>query len=171
MTPPVPSAPAATPAGLADALRRALTDGDGELRRLAGLQPANRADRFRTLLTVYDVHTAPLPALGPVARFQHHPVIAELKGRLEAAWLAELARPPVPADLAEDPVEAVRVIAARDRLPTAYRWLAKEAGWEEVIRFLALEGGPDAGFDDLVAVCQIGLHGAAKLELARNYWD
>ena len=27
------------------------------------------------------------------------------------------------------------------------------------------------GLDDLVAICQIGLEGEAKLELARNYWD
>ncbi|MDP9071611.1 MAG: iron-containing redox enzyme family protein [Actinomycetota bacterium] len=25
--------------------------------------------------------------------------------------------------------------------------------------------------NDLVAVCQIGMEGVAKLELARNYWD
>jgi hypothetical protein len=62
-------------------------------------------------------------------------------------------------------------VAARDRLPAAYRWLAKEAGWDDVVRFLALEGGPDGGFDDLVAVCQVGLAGSAKLELAKNYWD
>jgi hypothetical protein len=40
-----------------------------------------------------------------------------------------------------------------------------------VVRFLALEGGPDAGFDDLVAACQVGLSGAPKMELATNYWD
>jgi hypothetical protein len=39
------------------------------------------------------------------------------------------------------------------------------------VEFLSLEGGPDGGFDDLVAACQIGLDGEAKLELARNYWD
>src|SRR4029077_2119294 len=37
--------------------------------------------------------------------------------------------------------------------------------------FLALEGGPDADFDDLVAMCQIGLSGLPKLTLAANYWD
>ena len=60
---------------------------------------------------------------------------------------------------------------ARDRLPAAYRWLAKEATWTELVDFLALEGGPDGGFDDLVAVCQVGLSGSAKLELGKNYWD
>jgi hypothetical protein len=65
----------------------------------------------------------------------------------------------------------MRALAARDRLPEIYKWLAREASWEEIVTFLALEGGPDAGFDDLVAACQIGLTGRAKLELATNYWD
>jgi hypothetical protein len=59
----------------------------------------------------------------------------------------------------------------RDRLPPAYRWLAKEADWSQLVGFLALEGGPDGGFDDLVALCQVGLHGSAKDELAKYYWD
>ena len=65
----------------------------------------------------------------------------------------------------------MRALAARDRLPSIYKWLAHEASWEDIVTFLALEGGPDAGFDDLVAACQIGLTGRAKLELATNYWD
>ena len=65
----------------------------------------------------------------------------------------------------------MRALAATDRLPTTYRWLARTAGWEQLVRFLALEGGPDGGFDDLVALCQVGLSGSAKLELGKNYWD
>jgi hypothetical protein len=65
----------------------------------------------------------------------------------------------------------MRALAARDRLPDIYKWIARDASWEEVVTFLALEGGPDAGFDDLVAACQVGLSGDAKLELATNYWD
>jgi hypothetical protein len=41
-------------------------------------------------------------------------------------------------------------------IPSVYDWLAVSPTaptWE----FLALEGGPDADFDDLVAICQIGL--------------
>jgi hypothetical protein len=56
-------------------------------------------------------------------------------------------------------------------LPAVYRWLAREASWSQDVDFLALEGGPDAGFDDLVAACQVGLFGSAKMELATNYWD
>lgn len=65
----------------------------------------------------------------------------------------------------------MRRLAARDRLPEIYRWLAEEADRDQLVRFLAVEGGPDAGFDDLVAACQLGLRGAAKVELAVNYWD
>ena len=56
-------------------------------------------------------------------------------------------------------------------MPTAYRWLADEATWPKVVNFLALEGGPDGGFDDLIALCQVRLAGSAKLELAQNFWD
>ena len=140
---------------------------------LTDARPVDRADRARTLLAVYDLHTAPVPVLGPAARWQGSPVIAGLKARLEADWLAELSAEPVPADVPTDEgvVTALRLLAARDRLPPAYRWLAKEASWPDVVQFLTLEGGPDAGFDDLVAQCQVGLSGAPKLELARNYWD
>jgi hypothetical protein len=52
-----------------------------------------------------------------------------------------------------------------------YDWLAGGADRSDVVEFLALEGGPDADFDDLVALCQIGLSGLPKLTLAANYWD
>jgi hypothetical protein len=126
---------------------------------------------------VYDLHTASLDVVGEAARFQHAPALAELKGRLEADWLAELelawAEAGALADC-EGPdqvVRAMRAVAARERLPEAYKWLAKTATWEQLVEFLALEGGPDGGFDDLVSVCQVGLTGTAKLELGKNYWD
>jgi hypothetical protein len=166
---------------LADALEAALTaaptDGGAALTALAGAEPVDRRDRFLVLLSVYDLHTAPLEVVGERARWQHSPVLAELKGRLEAPWLAELdaawqaAGALTQCRSAAEVVQAMRAVAARDRLPASYRWLAKEATWEQVVDFLALEGGPDGGFDDLVAVCQVGLGGTAKLELGKNYWD
>ena len=165
--------PAATT--LAGALDHALTSGD--LTGLAGREPVDRADRFRALLAVYDLHTAPLDQLGDRVRLQHAPEVAGLKVRLEAAWLEELeqawqeAGALVQATDVPRVVQAMRAVAAKDRLPAAYRWLAKEASWEELVDFLALEGGPDGGFDDLVALCQVGLSGSAKLELGKNYWD
>jgi len=140
-------------------------------------RPDDRRDRFLTLLDVYDLHTAPLEQLGDRVLFQQHPGIARLKGALEAEWLAELEVDWVQAGALgdvggpEDVQKAMRVLAARDRVHPAYRWLADEASWDELLRFLALEGGPDGGFDDLVAACQIGLSGSAKLELGKNYWD
>jgi hypothetical protein len=165
----------ATP--LADTLRLALQDDDtAALDALAEAVPDGLRDRFSTLLTLYSLHTAPLETLGAAARHQHRPTLAALKGRCEAEWLAELEDLPAPdghdrATDAEGLVAAMRTLAARDRLPELYKWLASSAQWDEVVHFLALEGGPDAGFDDLVAACQIGLTGAPKMELAVNYWD
>src|SRR5206468_3416330 len=41
----------------------------------------------------------------------------------------------------------------------------------QLMVFLAVEGGPDAVFDDLVALCQVGIRGIAKVTLGANYWD
>lgn len=166
----------ATP--LADTLRLALQDDDTiAVDALIDAVPEGPRDRFTTLLTLYSLHTAPVHGLGSAARHQHHPALVALKVRCEADWLDELGD--VPADCSEDGdpatatglLSAMRTLAARDRLPGIYKWLARDAEWDEVVRFLALEGGPDAGFDDLVAACQIGLTGAPKMELAVNYWD
>lgn len=140
-------------------------------------RPVGRRDRFLTLLRIYDLHTAPLEVLGDAARHQHAPAVAELKVRLEAEWLVELdaawaaAGALAECRTPEEVVRAMRAVAAKDRLPPAYKWLAARATWEQVVGFLALEGGPDGGFDDLVAICQVGLSGSAKLELGKNYWD
>lgn len=142
------------------------------LQGLADAEPASRRDRALVLLQVHDLHRAPLADLGDRVRWQHHPAIASLKSRLETAWVAELdAR--IDGDLDEGgAAETLRAIAARDRAPAVYQWLAEDAGWDAVLRFLALEGGPDDIFDDLVATCQVGLPvGPAKMELASNYWD
>ena len=65
----------------------------------------------------------------------------------------------------------MRMIARRDLVPDVYDWLATEATFAELVEFLAIEGGPDGGFDDLVAICQIGLVGIPKVVLGTNYWD
>jgi hypothetical protein len=162
---------------LADQLAHALRVGGPCLELLRSAEPVDRRDRFLTLLRIYDLHTAPLQDLGETVRHQHAPAVTELKGRLEAPWLTELeAAWEAAGDLAgcrtaEEVVQAMRAVAARDRLPAAYKWLAKTATWEQVVDFLALEGGPDGGFDDLIAVCQVGLTGTAKLELSKNFWD
>jgi heme oxygenase-like protein len=138
---------------------------------LADARPADRRDRFEALLHLYDLFTGPLSEVGEAARLTASPELALLKSRLEADWLAELEALPLPADLDTEPVQAMRSLAARNRLPVVYRWLANDADREQVVHFLAVEGGPDSGFDDLVATCQIGLFGSPKMEMGQNYWD
>lgn len=163
----------AGPTPVADMLATALTTGDERrLDALAQMEPTDDRDRFATLLTIYDLHTAPVDTIDEAARHQHHPAVSALKTRCERGWLNELEALQVPGGI--EPrglIDTIRALAARDRLPGTYRWLARQATWDEVVAFLALEGGPDAGFDDLVAACQIGLTGAPKMELAINYWD
>jgi hypothetical protein len=139
---------------------------------MAGAEPRDERDGLLALQQIHDLHVGDIDRVGDAVRFQHHPVIAELKGRLEAEVIARLDAMVAPDDAADlDAVAEVRAIARQDQVPEVYRWLADDATWDELVDFLALEGGPDAGFDDLVAACQIGLRGEPKLELARNYWD
>ena len=137
----------------------------------ADLPRLSRRSRFGELLDIYDLFLAPVASLGERARLASDPALLQRKSELETAWLAELDSAPVPDDLPEDPVAAMRLLATRNRLPQVYRWLASSASYEQIVRFLALEGGPDAGFDDLVALAQVGLSGLPKLEMATNYWD
>ena len=52
-----------------------------------------------------------------------------------------------------------------------FPWLAEQASMDEMRWFLQQEVAGEAGFDDLTAMTQLRLPVAAKLELARNYWD
>ena len=161
------------PTLLADRFAWALRSGDAALDRLASAEPASRRDTLLTALAIHDLHLAPLHELGELGRWQHHPTVAMLKTSVERQFLESLETSDTTArcEFPEDPVAAMRVIARHDLVPPVYEWLAHDASWDEMVAYLALEGGPDGGFDDLVAVCQIGLSGAAKVELARNYWD
>src|SRR4051812_27129232 len=138
---------------VADTLRLALEGNDLDgLDALADATPQGDRDRFTTLLTIYALHTAPLESIGAAARHQHRPAVAALKQTCESTWLADLEQLPVDDADARTPeavLAATRALAARDRLPAVYRWLARTAEWPDVVRFLTLEGGPDAGFDDL----------------------
>lgn len=142
---------------------------------LATRRPADDHDAMVTLLGIHDLWTAPLPTLDGRERHQGDPAVATLKRRLEERFLARLDGWVADDDL--DPadtagaVDALRRIARRDRVPAVYDWLATTATYDQVVRFLALEGGPDADFDDLVAQCQVGIRGRPKVVLAANYWD
>ena len=52
-----------------------------------------------------------------------------------------------------------------------FPWLADSATRDELRWFFEQEAAGEAGFDDLVAMTQVKLPAAPKLELARNYWD
>jgi hypothetical protein len=147
------------------------------LRRALSLPPDGLAqlpyrDCLTTLLDVHALHLAPLEQLGGAEHWQHDPRVAALKGQLEGILRsaldegAEVTEVPV-----DDPIAALRRIARSDLVPAIYDWLAQRATRDELVEFLAFEGGPDADFDDLVALCQVGLDGSAKLTLAANYWD
>jgi hypothetical protein len=128
------------------------------------------ADILR-LLDVHDLHVAPIDTLGARAELQHHPDTAATKWKLDHALIEHLDALPAPEVAAVDAVGAMRTLAHVDLVPAVYEWLAEGATLEQARTYLELEGGPDGGFDDLVAACQAGLDGEAKLELARNYWD
>src|SRR3954462_1124307 len=157
------SVASATP--LADTLAAALRQGDEcALIPLTDAAPHSARDRFTTLLAIYALHTAPLDEVGEAARFQHHPVIAALKQRCEQAWLEELTAIELPDGIdTSDPIGAMRALAARDRLPAVYKWLARSASWDEVVTFLALGGGTDAGLHNLGGACQAGMFGSSKM--------
>lgn len=139
---------------------------------VAPMPPAdNERDELLCLLAVYDLWSAPLERIGERARWQNHPTIGALKWRLEQRFEGRLDVATAEACDSADPVAAVRALAARDLVPEVYEWLATTADRAEAVRFLAVEGGPDGGFDDLVAVCQLGLRGVAKVVLADNFWD
>ncbi len=127
-------------------------------------------DVVTTLLDVYALHLAPIDTLGGAELWQHEPRVAQVKLALERRLHARLGSDE-PVSLADDVTDAFRIIAHDDLVPPLYDWLANAADRIDLVEFLALEGGPDADFDDLVALCQIGLSGLPKLTLAANYWD
>ncbi len=150
-------------------LLRAVNPGDVD--RVATAEPTDERDAIGALLEIYDIWLSPLEALGDRARLQNHPAVAALKWRLEERFLAQLedwTRPPRPTSA--NVSDALRRIA-RQSDDSIYEWVASSADWSQLVTFLAIEGGPDGGFDDLVALCQVGIRGAAKVTLAANYWD
>lgn len=141
---------------------------------LRGLEPVDERDALLTLLCLHELWMAPLTLTRGRERHQSHPSVVDVKRRVEAYFLDQLARytsaaPPV--NDSDEAVAAMRRIAAADLVPAVYDWLSREATWEQLVTFLAFEGGPDAGFDDLVALAQVGISGTPKVTLAANYWD
>ncbi|MGI8809129.1 MAG: iron-containing redox enzyme family protein [Acidimicrobiales bacterium] len=154
-------------------LTTSLGGGGRGLEQLGDLEPLDWRDLLLSLSVIHDLHTGPIGQLQGRERFQHHPGIARLKWRLEEELVAELVeRDEATAwDLPGTAAAAMRAIGVRGLVPEVYEWLAADADRDEIVEFLSIEGGPDGGFDDLVSLCQIGLDGTPKLELAQNYWD
>ena len=156
---------------LSTTLTRALRHDPGRLSTLAADQAVDQRDALGALISLHDLHLAPLDRLGDTVWLQHDPDVVRLKRDLEADFLAHLHGLRDPSVHGRDAIDAMRRIATRDLVPEAYEWLAHEADLVELREFLAIEGGPDGGFDDLVAICQVGLSGIPKLVLGTNYWD
>jgi hypothetical protein len=98
--------------------------------------------------------------------------------RLEGAFIDELRRE-VTGWASQAPTDPDGFIAWFDNLKQVgpgqgdqlFPWLAETASLNELRWFFEQEAAGEAGFDDLVAYTQVKLPTAAKLELARNYWD
>ena len=96
----------------------------------------------------------------------------------EGHWL-EARRSEVAERAAEAPQDADGFVAWFEALEQngpgqqdpLFPWLAEQASMDEMCWFLQQEVAGEAGFDDLTAMTQLRLPVAAKLELARNYWD
>jgi hypothetical protein len=158
---------------LHDAVRTAVRARSGErMAACAHVEAASEHDELLALSAIHDLWMAPLELYSDAGRLHGDPGVCSLKRTLEDRFLDAIrqrsfaVRTSLP-----DGVEGMRRVAALELVPAIYRWLEVEATWDELVDFLAAEGGPDAGFDDLVALAQIGLRDDPKLALAENYWD
>jgi hypothetical protein len=145
-------------------LRRAIEAGPDEISRW----PAR--DVVTSMLALHALHLEPIERLRGAEEWQHHPDVAVVKGRLEERFRARL-EGECPTTSSRDVAEDFRRLAHVDLVPPVYEWLADAADRDDLVEFVALEGGPDADFDDLVAICQVGLSGRPKVTLGANYWD
>ncbi len=98
--------------------------------------------------------------------------------RLEGAFIEQL-RQEIAHTARQAPTEPDRFIGWFEELQTVgpgqgdvlFPWLADVASLDQLRWFFEQEAAGEAGFDDLVAYTQVKLPVAAKLEMARNYWD
>lgn len=161
------------PAPLHGRLEGALAAADNEaLIDCSADSASGERDELLSMLLLHDVWRAPLDRLDGRERFQSEPAALLLKVQLERRLLERVRCGSATQRIATvDGVDGMRQVAALDLVPSVYRWLESEASWDELVGFLAVEGGPDADFDDFVATAQVGLRGDVKLVLAENYWD
>jgi hypothetical protein len=143
------------------------------LPQVCALAPVDRTERLRVLHTIYTTQLEPARAqstLGGAPRLVMHPAVQGLKWRLESQWLEELSRRAGVVDSVPETnaSEGLRTLVTAQGMHPAYSWLAKEATAEQLVTFVASEGGPDDGIVELVATAQVGAglaaaHGLANL--------
>ena len=167
------SSDASTTDRLDPRLRAALRHGPEALQALVGAGPSDHRDGVLALLRIHDLHLSPLASVSGTVRWQS-PSCRRRSQMAARRSVHEAAPHPGRFPQLESASRCCSGCPNRRshrQIPRIYEWLADHSSSRELIHFIALEGGPDGGFDDLVAICQIGLKGEAKLELARNYWD
>jgi len=114
---------------------------------------------------------APIDQLGGADRWQHDPGWPSSNTPSSDASRGRLTPTNVhrPCDARRDGPRS-GAITREELVPPIYTWLATEADIAAFAEFIALEGGPDADFDDWVA-CARSAHRLPKLTLAATYWD
>jgi hypothetical protein len=135
-----------------------------------------RFAEFQVALTRYNASRFQpgLPEEASAEELIHETAVAQA----EIAFIEALRRAvaPITADIPED-VDGF--IAWFERLKETgpgqgdplFPWLASSASVEQMKWFLYQEVAGEAGFDDLLAMTQLKMPVAAKLEMARNFWD
>ncbi|MCM6778780.1 iron-containing redox enzyme family protein [Nocardia sp. CDC159] len=115
---------------------------------------------------------------GPVA--EGSILIAEITRRLEAQIIASEDRMIPDRIYAEAPVEPRKYLSwlkglAKDhrvyKHPYYVDFIRNSATAKDLRRYAIQESVVDGRFDDLLAMMQVGTSGAAKMEIAGNYWD
>ena len=106
-------------------------------------------------------------------------IVRETAERLTEGAFVERERSTIEIWLTNLPTKASAFVAWYEALrengpgqhDSLFPWLAEHAALGEMRWFIEQEAAGEAGFDDLVALTQVKLPTAAKIELARNYWD
>lgn len=140
--------------------------------------PAAISQLHDTLVFIYDQDFA-APSVEHVDR-ETQPILRDVAARLEQAVLAhELAA--IPAGLITDyPTEGRAYVRWLKRLvgdhpasqhPFYNSYLRDRASAACIRFFLAQETNLDPRFDDILALMQVGVTGAEKMEIANNYYD
>lgn len=153
-----------------------MTQDFGTARPMSSLHHEPLSDGFQKRLARFNLGR--LRARCPAEDWEDEHEKEFVTRRLEAQYI-EAERAEVEPLLADVPTDADAFVTWFESLKAwgpgqgdpLFPWLAQSAGMASMRWFLTQEVGGEAGFDDLVAMTQIQLPAAAKLELARNYWD